>query len=239
MGRTPDTSATRELIERAQKGDAEAFGQLATGYQHRLECLVHIRLGKKLRLTTGVEDILQDTYLRAYKSIGSFKWTRPGCFFSWLSEICEHAIEDQARYVNAKKRTPPGGNKVPDPDMVAQDEGRKYPFPGTSEGDGPRRLRREERFQRLEKALNQLSDDHREVIILAQIRGMRIKDIAKQMNRSSDAVSMLLLRALRQLKGHFGSTDSLNLPPRSLAPPPGEEGEKKDGDDPAPEPPAP
>jgi RNA polymerase sigma-70 factor (ECF subfamily) len=235
MGRTPDTSATRELIEKAQKGDAEAFGELVMGYQHRLECLVHIRLGKKLRRTTGVEDILQDTYLRAFKSLDGFRWTRPGCFFSWLSEVCEHAIEDRARYANAKKRTPPGGNKVPDPDQVAHDASRKYPFPATGQPDAAKRLRREERFQRLEKALNQLSEDHREVIILAQIRGLRIKDIAEQMGRSSDAVSMLLLRALRQLKGHFGSTDSLNLPPRSLDKPPGE---GNDDGDPAERPPS-
>ena len=83
MGRTPDATATRELISRAQQGDDSAFGTLVMGYQHRLECLIHIRLGKKLKSQFDVEDILQETYLRAYKAIGKFRWKRRGCTAHW------------------------------------------------------------------------------------------------------------------------------------------------------------
>ena len=77
-------------------------------------------------------------------------------------------------------------------------------------------MRRDERFERLESALNCLTKDHREVIIFARIQGLPIKEIAERMSRSPDAVSMLLLRALRELKSYFGSTESFHLPQRSL-----------------------
>jgi DNA-directed RNA polymerase specialized sigma24 family protein len=77
-------------------------------------------------------------------------------------------------------------------------------------------MQRQERFDRLEAALDQLPPDYREVILLTQIRGFPIGDVATRMGRSRDAISMLLLRALRRLKLVFGTTDSLRLPDKSL-----------------------
>jgi RNA polymerase sigma factor (sigma-70 family) len=77
-------------------------------------------------------------------------------------------------------------------------------------------IRRDERFRRLEESLKGLSDDHRQVIILARVEGLPIKDIARTMQRSESSVKNLLLRALRNLKEAFGDTESLNLPDRSL-----------------------
>ena len=80
-----------------------------------------------------------------------------------------------------------------------------------------KQLRRDERFNRLEKALRGLKADHREVIMLARIEGLRAKDIALRMNRSEDAVHKLLARALLRLKESFGDTESLSLPHRHIA----------------------
>jgi RNA polymerase sigma-70 factor (ECF subfamily) len=79
-----------------------------------------------------------------------------------------------------------------------------------------RALRREERFERLEKALRGLSPDHREVIVLARIEGLQMKEIAERLGRSNSAVKNLLLRALKELKSSFGDTESFHLPDRSL-----------------------
>ncbi len=77
-------------------------------------------------------------------------------------------------------------------------------------------MQREERFERLEKALDGLSRDHREVIHLCRIEGLPFQEAARRMNRSADAVKMLLSRALEELKGKFGDTQSLHLPDRKL-----------------------
>ena len=75
-----------------------------------------------------------------------------------------------------------------------------------------RGLRREERLGRLQQALDRLSSDHRQVIMLARIRRLQVREIAGRMKRSENAVKKLLARALDELRKEFGDTESLNLP---------------------------
>ncbi len=79
---------------------------------------------------------------------------------------------------------------------------------GTSPSKG---IRRQERLERLEQAMETLSPDYRTVLKLARMDGLPIKEIAKQMGRSESAVHNLLLRATKQLRQSFGDTESLNL----------------------------
>ena len=87
---------------------------------------------------------------------------------------------------------------------------------GDSEVTASRAVRRGERFERLEKALASLSPDHREVVVLARIEGLQMKEIAQRMERSVTAVQNLLFRALKELKKAFGDTGSFHLPDRRL-----------------------
>jgi RNA polymerase sigma-70 factor (ECF subfamily) len=167
-----------------------------------------------------VDDVLQDTYMRAFQSVQQFEWRGSGTFRQWLGGIAENVIKGLARHhfhtqkreasrevpLSQRRRTSSGGSTH---------LGSLLAHHGTSPSKG---IRRNERLDRLEAALGRLSEDHREVIILARLRDLPIKEIAKRMGRSADAVSMLLLRALRELKGQFGSTESLHLPSRSLDP---------------------
>jgi len=77
-------------------------------------------------------------------------------------------------------------------------------------------VRRDERFDRLEKALEHLSPDHRRVIFLARVQELDTEEVARKMGRTPEAVSMLLYRALLKLRAAFGSTESSGLPQRSL-----------------------
>ena len=79
-------------------------------------------------------------------------------------------------------------------------------------------MRRGERFDRFERALQSLSPDQRHVVELARLEGTPIKEIARQMKRTPDAVSQLLCRALKNMKDAIGDTESLGLPARSLEP---------------------
>ena len=79
---------------------------------------------------------------------------------------------------------------------------------GTSPSKG---IRRQERLERLEQAMETLSPDYRTVLKLSRMDGLSIKEIAEQMDRSQSAIKNLLLRATRQLRLSFGDTVSLNL----------------------------
>ena len=62
------------------------------------------------------------------------------------------------------------------------------------------------------------------MIELARLDGLPIQEIARRMDRSPNAVSQLLARALKQLRSSFGDTESLGLPDRALRPRGEEEG---------------
>lgn len=193
------TGDEERLIGDARQGVRSAFDHLAQKHRERLTAFVRARLGRELEERVEVEDVLQETFLRGFRSIDRFERRGEDSFFQWLCSIAECIIRDWAR---ARKRRP----SVPlDRDVV-----------GSASASPSRSLRRDERFDRLQEALRRLSPDHQEVIRLSLLEGLRIREIAERMGRSTDAIKQLLLRATRKLRSHFGETESLHLPPRSL-----------------------
>lgn len=186
------------LIERAQRGDRDAFQELIARYRDRLEIAVRSRIGEHLRQRIEVEDVLQETYLKAFQALPSFEDRGRDAFFHWLRGIAENLLLYWARqYKRTSKRR-------------LEDD---VPGSHTSPSRG---LRRKERFERLQEALSHLSPEHREVIILARIEGLSIKEIADRMHRTPNAVKQLLWRAVQKLRQSFGDTESFHLPPDRL-----------------------
>ena len=185
------------LIERAQAGDRSAFDGLVDRYRERLLGQIEARLGSKVRARIEAEDVLQETLTRAYQSIEKFRYQGEESFYSWLGTIAEHLIwnisqKQSSSYLELKSD-------------VADDD-----------ASPSRNLRRHERFDRLEQALNRLSPDHREALVLSRFEGLKVTEIAARMNRSPNAVYKLLARAVLELKKDFGDTESLRLPDRTF-----------------------
>jgi len=188
----------QKMIERAQAGDRGAFEGLVEKYRERLLERIRLRLGKGLQGRVEAEDVLQETLLRAFLSVGRFRWQGDASFPRWLGGIAENLLLDLADQQSRK-----GFLRLE----------REVRMSGTSPSVA---LRRKERFSRLEDALNKLSPEHRQVILLARIEGVPVKEIALRMNRTPNAVAQLLWRALRRLRETFGDTESLHLPDGTL-----------------------
>ena len=189
----------RTLVTRAQDGDREAFEELIARYEVGLREKVESRMGRQVRGKTELEDVLQETFLRAFDSISHFTWRDESGFVRWLHSIAENRIRDLLKGPRGKET------------LELQD------LPTAESAAASRLARREERFDRLKDALAHLSADYREVILLARIEGLKIREVASRMNRSESAVKNLLLRALRELKSTFGDTKSLRLPDKRLS----------------------
>ena len=187
------------LVERAQAGDRDAFGELSGKYRDRLGSFIRKQTGARLRHRLEVEDVLQETFTRAFQALERFQWQEGDSFFRWLSRIAERVILEGAR------------GQERDPQLGLTSEIRR------SEASPSRLLRRDERFDRFQKAIECLSPEHREVILLARIDGLKVKEIAERMGRSPDAIKQLLSRGLKKLKLAFGETESLHLPDRRLS----------------------
>lgn len=186
------------LVERARAGDRVAFDRLAQRYRGRVAALLEARLGEVLRRRVAVDDLLQEVFLRAFSSLERFRWTEEEAFFRWLATMVRHVVHEVARREKRELLLPS--------DEEIQERG----------VSASRALEREERFERLEAAMERLKPEHREVILLARIRRLPIREVAERMGRSPDAIAQLLRRALSKLRGEFGDTESLGLPDRSL-----------------------
>ncbi len=184
---------TQELVHRAQCGDRETFGELFEAHRRRLLARIAARTGRRLQGVLDPEDVLQDTFLRAFETVRLFTPRGEDSFFRWLAAIAEHLLLNASR----KRR--------PDP-LVVQ------PEPLASGASPSKALRREERFDRLDEALRGLPEDRRRAVLMARIEGLNAREIARRMGRSEQAVRQLLARALKQLKRTMGGTESLHLP---------------------------
>ena len=77
----PDRAVDQKLVEKAQKGDKKAFGMLVEKYQRRLNRL----LSRMVRDQSEIEDIVQDSFIKAYRAINNFRGD--SAFYTWLYRI--------------------------------------------------------------------------------------------------------------------------------------------------------
>ncbi len=185
----------QDLLRRAQDGDQGAFEVLVNESRDEIARYVRLRVGAHLRERVDVEDVLQDTQLRALESIGRFVWRGEDSFFRWLCVIAQHLIWNASKKRSRRETRlvvePPGPGMPPSTDM-----------------------RRKERLDRLEQSLRNLRPDEREAVHLSRIEGLRIREVAERMNRPESTVQSIIARALKKLRDSFGDTESLHLPDR-------------------------
>lgn len=188
---------TPSVVRAAQTGDRAAFDALAKAFEGRLRAFVVSRIPVGGG-TLDADEILQDTLVRAFGSIRSFRGSDADSFRRWLTGVANKAV------------------------LRALENGRRHrtlelPTQLPADADSPSRaLRREERFDHLQSALDTLGADHREVIRLTRIEGLSLQETGYRMGRSAEAVRKLFWRALQQLRLRLSNTASLHLPDRRL-----------------------
>lgn len=189
---------TSILVTRARQGDREAFDELSASTRERVLLRIRTMVGGAFRRKCDPEDVLQETFLRGIESIERFEGEDLVAFGSWLEGIARNVVRNLVRKKGWRAEF---------------EIARSLPASGPSPSH---HQRREERFGRLSEAVESLSSDHRTVIRLARIEGLKIREVAERMGRSESAVKNLLLRAMKELRDSFGHTESLGLPDRRL-----------------------
>jgi len=185
-------SATLDLIERFRRGDSEAFTLLFQKYQRRLAVLIHYKLSPMTRQPEDVEELLQETFLAAFKDMGRFEYRAPGSFFAWLSRIADHIITDTARWKDRQKRRA-------HLTRFRSESNPRGPEPADSKSPS-RLLVEQEQLQLLFDRLNALPEQYRQVILLAKIEGLSTQEMAERLGKPRDSVALLLHRAIRRFR---------------------------------------
>jgi RNA polymerase sigma-70 factor, ECF subfamily len=188
-----EAKPTYDLLDRLGQGDESAFTILFERYQKRLALLIHYKLSPELRRLTEVDDVLQETFLEAFRDIKQFRYENPGSFLNWLSRIADHVVADTARFHGRQKRRAA--------DLV------RFRSIGNPEGPEPvdsatpsRLLAEKENLLALIQKLDQLPEDYRRVILLAKVQGLTNAELAEQLGRTREATALLLHRAIKRFR---------------------------------------
>ncbi|MEQ1893348.1 MAG: RNA polymerase sigma factor [Planctomycetota bacterium] len=195
----PETDETKGLVERAQAGDAAALNELFTRYHGMMVQLARQKIGAKLRSKEDADDLAQTTFREATRDFGRYQYRGDGSFLRWLVQILQNKIRDKAEYYGANKRdstrerSTESGPTGDSEELIRHD-------PASKDLSVTALIARDEEFRILREALDSLSDDHRKAITLVFFQGLTLREAGEKMDRSEDAVRMLLRRAEGQVQ---------------------------------------
>ncbi|MEX2503237.1 MAG: sigma-70 family RNA polymerase sigma factor [Egicoccus sp.] len=169
-----------DLVARAQEGDAQAFAALYDRYVDQTFAYVYRRVGHRQL----AEDLVGDVFLRAYRRLSSFEWQGVD-LGAWIMTIARNRVHDHFKSARFRlERT--------------TDDVRDDPTP-TGPDDPERVAVARDMTRALGQALEQLKDEHREVIELRFVHDLSVAETAAVMERSVGATKALQYRALRAL----------------------------------------
>lgn len=183
-----ERAETAELLDRARGGSPEALNFLYERCAGRLLAYIRLRLGRDMRSRLESRDILQNTLLKSLTHLQDLQGTETRSLMAWLARIAEHEIRDRADYYARQRR-----------DAAREVEADETHLPPALTRSALSRLILDERAERLEAALESLSADHREVILLRKFHELPFSEIGRRMGKSEDAARMLLARAMTAL----------------------------------------
>lgn len=199
----------QELVQRAKAGDQDAFAQLVRDNEKRVYNLA-------LRMVGDPDDALdlsQEAFLNAWKGLGGFKGD--SAFSTWVYRLASNVCLD---FLRAKKRR----QELVDPAHSLDDQ--DAPTPPVDEGLRPdEQLERKERSASLHRALGDLPDHHRQILVMRELSGLSYQEISQVLKLDLGTVKSRLTRARTALRkllladGNF-FTHSASIPSEECKP---------------------
>jgi RNA polymerase sigma-70 factor (ECF subfamily) len=161
-------------------------------------------MGKELRSRMESMDLVQDAFISALRSLGNFSYKNEGDFLRWLSQIAENRLRDHVEKLHTDKRDI--RKEIPlNNHRDGQDSFVRAPGPVVATTPSMI-LSKQEELDKLEKAIDKLKPEYREVIVLTKIEGLSHKEVAERLGKNPHAVCVLLSRALTALAGAYEDT---------------------------------
>jgi RNA polymerase sigma-70 factor (ECF subfamily) len=165
-------------LDGCRTGDPEALRRFVVRYER----VVFAFLSRSLGAGPHVEDLAQETFLRACRALPRFDASGPARPSTWLLTIATRLVQDERR-----RRRPP---------CQALDGELEGVTPETPETE----RRRAELGRALSRAAGELSDEHRDVFILAEFHGLDMKEIGQVLSIREGTVKTRLFRARERLR---------------------------------------
>jgi RNA polymerase sigma-70 factor (ECF subfamily) len=176
-----------ELVTRVLGGDKNAYRPLVERYQNRIHALVY----GMLRDAEEARDITQNAFIKAYQNLASFRIE--SSFYTWLYRIAMNLAIDQCRMVK-RRRT----SSFEESSASRDDDGQILELHHT---DSPHKaLQRKQTQERIFAAMEDLTEEQREVVLLREVEGLSYKEIAEAMGIPEGTVMSRLFYARKKLQ---------------------------------------
>jgi RNA polymerase sigma-70 factor (ECF subfamily) len=187
MAQKPDyaTADDPTLVKLAQKGDTSAFEELVARHRDK----IYARAFSMLRNEEDATDLSQEAWVKGWQRLHQFQGE--ASFATWMTRIVINLCLDQLRKLK-RGRT----DSIEQMDEESGGVERQLPVVNPNPTE---RLERGELRQRIDRALNQLSHEHRTVLILHEFEELEYKVIAKRMGCSIGTVMSRLFYARRKM----------------------------------------
>ncbi len=194
-----DDAKARSLIRQARDGSLDALGTLLDDFGPRLNAFVRFKVGRGMGGRIEVDDVVQETFIKAMDRIEDFEGSGKTTMMGWLAQIASHEAVDQARYHRRGKRDAQRAVPLEDEHHEIRDHIRSQ----TS------LIYVQQRTQQLEEALAQLKPEHRDVLLMRKVEELTFAEIAERTSKSPDAARMLVGRAMAALTKVLADQDLL------------------------------
>lgn len=184
------------LVQRTLAGDQRAFEMLVVRYQRRVERLI----GRMVRDTDLVEDIAQETFIRAYRALAQFRGDAQ--FYTWLYRIAVNTAKKQLLELKRDPLVYQSQMKTGDDDETSGSE--RELNSGVADTETPEAvLASKEIAEAVNAAMEALPEELRNAITLREIEGLSYEEIAQALDCPIGTVRSRIFRAREAISGRI------------------------------------
>jgi RNA polymerase sigma-70 factor (ECF subfamily) len=203
-----DSRETQELLRRAGQGESQACERLLDRHRADLRAFVESRLDLRLRARLDPSDVVQEAQMEALRRLPDFLQRRPMPFRDWLRRTAyERLLMLRRRHVAAASRSV--NREVVLPDRSSLVLARKLVAGGSTPSQ---RLAEEELARRVHRALEQLAEGDRDVLLMRNYDGLTYDEVARVMGIEAATARKRHGRALIRLHKLLAETDPEGQP---------------------------
>lgn len=199
---SPADPTPERLLSRARCGDVDALGHLLDLYRNYLRLLARSLIGRDMRGRLDQSDVVQETFLHAHQGFAEFRGNSEAELLAWLRTIL---ARDLAHLLRLHRRQSRDVRREEGLETLLENADQSLQNALAAPGSSPsRHAAHREQAVLLADALTNLTADQRDVFLARHVDQVPVEDIARQMNRTPNAVRMLWLRAVQNLNAMLG-----------------------------------
>jgi RNA polymerase sigma-70 factor (ECF subfamily) len=193
---------TAALLRKADSGDAAAVEELFSRHRCRLRRMVQLRISPILRGRVDASDVIQESFLEAWRRLDDYLKNPTMPFFLWLRFLTRQQLfAIHNRHAGVKARDPRREVAIYDGALPgASTEALAIQLMGHLPSPSEAAVRAELQL-RLQEGLDALDPEEREILVLRHFEQLTSAEAAKEIHISEAAAAKRYLRALRRLKG--------------------------------------